>query len=109
MGYRHTSFVIRNEKLFNEFKLLANLDNKSYTDILWRLISEHVYGRRTTIDSFTEGNYIQYPEITAPKQIIYNIFNKMDFKPLEHIEKNVDFYHKTYYNFLNNRKFNTIE
>lgn len=105
---RHTSINIKNVKLFDEFKLLANLDRKPYSDIIWKLIAEYVYGRNTTLDSFMAGEYTHYPEITANKQIIFNMFNKMNYKSLARIEPNVSYYHSTYYKFLLNRQFNNV-
>ena len=105
---RHTTINIKNVKLFNEFKLLASIDRKAYSDIIWQLIAEYVYGRNTTLDSFMAGEYVNYPEVTANKQVIFNMFNKMDYKSLARIEPNVSYYNNTYYKFLLNRQFNKM-
>ena len=106
--YRHISLNVKNEKLFNEFRLLASIDRKAYSEIIWQLVAEYVYGKNTTLDSFMAGKYINYPEITANKQIIFNMFNKMDYESLSKIESNVNYYHSIYYKFLLNRQFNNV-
>lgn len=109
MAKRHTSLIIRDEKLFSQLKFCAEQLHQPWNKLVWDIVQGWLDKRfTTTLDSFINDEQVYIPHILDNRKTIYQNFNKMSVESLKRIEPDVTQFTDIYHSVLRGKKFSYV-